>query len=126
LSATNPENETVTYSYDATNNLIAAKTDAIGQQTQDTDDSYNRVTEVQHFLYQYGTLTEHASQRVMYYYDTNPPALTPSRTPARLAASSLAAVSWLTVSLAADSIAGGACAGVPVANGGSGAYCISS
>src|SRR5208283_4762338 len=71
LSATNPENGTVTYTYNS-NNQIATKTDAKNQKTQLTYDSYNRVTEVQHFYYQSGSYVEDTSQRVNYYYDTNP------------------------------------------------------
>jgi len=45
LSATNPENGTVTYTYGG-NGLIATKTDAKNQQTQYSYDSYNRLTRI--------------------------------------------------------------------------------
>ena len=51
LSATNSENGTVTYTYGA-NNLIATKVDAKNQKTVYSYNSYNRVTQVQHFTYQ--------------------------------------------------------------------------
>ena len=66
-SATNPENGTVTYTYDG-NNLLASKTDAKGQQIKYTYDLYNRVTQVSHFP---SAGTEDTSQRVTYIYDTN-------------------------------------------------------
>ena len=48
LSATNPENGTVTYTYN-TNNLVATKTDAKNQQTQYVYDTNNRVTQIRHY-----------------------------------------------------------------------------
>src|SRR5271165_6872857 len=69
LSATNPENGTVTYTYNS-NNQIATKIDAKNQEIQYTYDSYNRVTEVQHFYYQSGSYVEDTSQRVSYTYDS--------------------------------------------------------
>ncbi len=45
LSATNPENGTVTYTYD-TNKRLATKTDAKGQAFNYTYDSYNRLTQI--------------------------------------------------------------------------------
>jgi len=73
LSATNPENGTVTYTY-GSNNMIATKLDANNQKTVYSYDSYNRVTEIQHFFYQapFGPYTEDTSQQVVYSYDTNP------------------------------------------------------
>jgi YD repeat-containing protein len=47
LSATNPENGTVSYTYNSYNK-IATKTDAKGQQTQYTYDGYLRLTQVRH------------------------------------------------------------------------------
>jgi YD repeat-containing protein len=67
-SATNPENGTVSYT-NGSNNLIASKTDAAGQKTTYSYDSYNRLTQVSHFV---PAGTEDKSQRVNYYYDTNP------------------------------------------------------
>jgi RHS repeat-associated protein len=46
LSATNPENGTVAYSY--TNGLLTSKTDARGIQTSYAYDGYGRVTQIQH------------------------------------------------------------------------------
>ena len=63
-SATNPENGTVTYTYDATHH-VTSRTDAKGQQTQYTYDTYGRLTEVQHYPFQ----GEDVSQRVNYMYD---------------------------------------------------------
>ncbi len=45
LSATNPENGTVTYTYNS-NNMLASKTDAKGNQLTYQYDSYNRLTSV--------------------------------------------------------------------------------
>jgi len=63
-SATNPENGTVTYTYDATHH-VTSRTDAKGQQTQYTYDTYGRATEVQYYPNQ----NEDVSQRVTYTYD---------------------------------------------------------
>jgi len=77
LSATNPENGTVTYTYNG-NSQIATKTDAKNQQIQYTYDSYNRVTQVGHFYWQFSyqcgcnTYVEDTTQRLVYSYDTNP------------------------------------------------------
>jgi RHS repeat-associated protein len=61
-SATNPENGTVTYTYNA-NNLLATKTDALSNKLTYAYDGYNRLTSV----------TLGASQVLRtYYYDTNP------------------------------------------------------
>ena len=45
LSATNPENGTVTYTYNS-NNLLASKTDAKGQNFTYQYDSYNRLSSI--------------------------------------------------------------------------------
>jgi YD repeat-containing protein len=45
LSATNPENGTVTYTYNS-DMTLATKTDAKNQQVQYSYDSYKRITEV--------------------------------------------------------------------------------
>jgi RHS repeat-associated protein len=66
---TNPENGTVTYTYDNAHNLMS-KTDNIGQKTVYTRDAYARVTEIQHYVWQSGTLVEDLKQRVNYTYDT--------------------------------------------------------
>ena len=60
LSATNPENGTVTYRY--SNNLLASKTDANGQAFTYDYDGYNRLWHI----YLNGTLFR------QFYYDTNP------------------------------------------------------
>ena len=76
-SATNPENGTVTYQYDGSHH-VTKRTDALGQETRYTYDGYGRLTEVQHWAVSYDphTLTsymqEQTSQRVDYYYDSNP------------------------------------------------------
>src|SRR5258708_19633477 len=61
LSATNPENGTVTYTYN-TDKTLATKTDALNQQFSYTYDSYKRVTQIS------------VGQTVIrqFYYDTNP------------------------------------------------------
>ena len=61
LSATNPENGTVTYTYN-TDKTLATKTDAMNQQFSYTYDSYKRVTQI------------NLGQTVIrqFYYDTNP------------------------------------------------------
>ncbi len=61
-SATNPENGTVTYTYNS-NYLLATKTDAKNQKLTYAYDGYNRLT----------TVTLGASQVLRtYYYDSNP------------------------------------------------------
>ena len=78
LSATNPENGTVTYTYNYATSQVVSKTDAKNQQVQYTYDSYNRVTQVGHFYWQFSyqcgcnTYVEDTTQRVVYSYDTNP------------------------------------------------------
>ncbi len=64
-SATNPENGTVSYTYNATSNTLATKTDAKGQQFNYSYDSYNRLTSVSVGSSSPTTLRT-------YYYDTNP------------------------------------------------------
>jgi RHS repeat-associated protein len=61
LSATNPENGTVSYTYN-TDKTLATKTDALNQQFSYTYDSYKRVTQI------------NVGQTVIrqFYYDTNP------------------------------------------------------
>jgi RHS repeat-associated protein len=69
VSATNPENGTVTYTYDNAHH-VTNRTDALGQQTQYTYDSYGRLTEVQYFLLDmWHNLNEDTTQRVTYSYD---------------------------------------------------------
>ena len=69
-SATNPENGTVTYTYNS-DNTLQDKHDAKGQDTVYTYDSKKRVTMVQR--YPSGKNNgEDTWQRVTYSYDTNP------------------------------------------------------
>ena len=69
-SATNPENGAVGYSYN-TDNTLAYKTDAKGQQAVYSYDSLKRLTMTQY--YPLGTANpEDGCQRVTYSYDTNP------------------------------------------------------
>jgi YD repeat-containing protein len=70
LSATNPENGTVTYTYNS-DKTLATKTDAKNQQVQYSFDSYKRVTQIRRGTYN-GTFTEDACQQENYSYDTNP------------------------------------------------------
>src|ERR1017187_9957814 len=66
-SATNPENGTVTYTYDGAHR-VKSRTDAKGQKTQYTYDQYGRRTMVQHFN---SSQVEQSSQRVTYTYGDN-------------------------------------------------------
>jgi len=50
--------------------MIATKLDANNQKTVYSYDSYNRVTEIQHFYYQLGGYVEDTSQQVNYTYDS--------------------------------------------------------
>jgi RHS repeat-associated protein len=72
-SATNPENGTVTYSYNSDNTLLR-KRDAKGQSTGYTYDSLKRVTTVRRFISDtaYSLGSDDPCQRVTYTYDTNP------------------------------------------------------
>jgi len=67
-SATNPENGTVNYTYNA-DNTLAYKVDAKSQKTAYTYDSEKRVTMVQRYA---SSGYEDTCQRVTYTYDTNP------------------------------------------------------
>jgi RHS repeat-associated protein len=74
LSATNPENGTVSYTYNSYQK-VATKTDAAGQQTQYSYDGNARLTQVRHYTLAAGggsQLGEDTCQQVNYYYDTNP------------------------------------------------------
>jgi RHS repeat-associated protein len=70
-SATNPENGTVTYTYDSLNRLSTV-VDAKNQQKVFTYDSYNRVTQVQRYVKSGGAFVEDPMQRTNFYYDSNP------------------------------------------------------
>jgi RHS repeat-associated protein len=68
LSATNPENGTVTYTYNSGgNNLLASKTDAKGQQLTYAYDGYNRLSSVT-----WANAPGGAQVLRTYYYDNNP------------------------------------------------------
>ncbi len=67
-SATNPENGTVSYTYNTSGNQkIASKLDAKGQQTQYSYDSYARLSQVRHYV----SGVEDTCQQVNYTYDTD-------------------------------------------------------
>jgi RHS repeat-associated protein len=70
-SATNPENGTVTYTYDNAHHMLT-KTDAKQQQVHYNYDQYGRLTDVYRYAMINGQLTEQPAQRVHYYYDSNP------------------------------------------------------
>ena len=68
-SATNPENGTVTYTYDNVHHATS-RTDARGAVAQYSYDAYGRATEVRHGAMQNGSFTEDLNQRVDYAYDS--------------------------------------------------------
>ena len=68
LSATNPENGTVSYTYNS-DHTLATKTDAKSQQVQYSYDSYKRVTQIRRGTYSGGTFNEDTCQQENYYYD---------------------------------------------------------
>ncbi|MGH9960596.1 MAG: hypothetical protein ACREBC_26330, partial [Pyrinomonadaceae bacterium] len=71
-SATNPENGTVSYTYNS-DGTIATKTDAKGDRQEWSYDTYKRVTQTRRFVnFGFGQFGEDACQAVNYYYDTNP------------------------------------------------------
>jgi len=70
VSATNPENGTVTYTYDASHKVLA-RTDAKNQQTQYTYDQYGRVAQVLHGGISSGMFTADPNQTWTFAYDTN-------------------------------------------------------
>lgn len=70
VSATNPENGTVAYTYDASHKVLT-RTDAKNQQTQYTYDQYGRVTQVLHGVVSNGVFTADSSQTWTFAYDTN-------------------------------------------------------
>ncbi|MBZ5570212.1 MAG: hypothetical protein LAN64_20525, partial [Acidobacteriia bacterium] len=67
LSATNPENGTVSYTYNADGSM-ATRLDAKGQKTAYSYDTYGRLTQIRH--YPNGT-NEDTAQQVNLYYDNN-------------------------------------------------------
>src|ERR1039457_1447775 len=68
-SATNPENGTVSYTYNGAHRVLS-RTDAKGQKTQYNYDRYGRKTMVQHFN---ASQVEQMNQRVNYTYGDNYP-----------------------------------------------------
>src|SRR5947209_8595030 len=67
-TATNPENGTVTYQYDASHH-VTKRTDAKGQETRYSYDTYGRLAQVQHWAWQSNypngqILAEQGNQRV--------------------------------------------------------------
>ena len=68
-SATNPENGTVTYVYDASHR-VTKRTDTMGQETRYTYDGIGRLLQVQHWVG--APLAERTLERVDYTYDSNP------------------------------------------------------
>jgi RHS repeat-associated protein len=71
-SATNPENGTVSYTYNTTYNKVSQRTDAKGQVTAYTYDAYARLTGVQRYPSGLGGSADPCQQEV-YYYDGNNP-----------------------------------------------------
>src|SRR5207302_6046052 len=72
-SATNPENGTVTYTYDRTHH-VTSRTDAKGQKTWYNYDAYGRLTNVYHCPSGCATGVDQyadATQQVDYYYDAD-------------------------------------------------------
>ena len=67
VSATNPENGTVTYQYDGAHH-VTLRTDAKGQQTQYLYDSYGRLTG-KHYV---NAPSNEPNPDVSYFYDANP------------------------------------------------------
>ncbi len=71
VSATNPENGTVTYQYDGAHH-VTLRTDAKGLQTVYTYDAYGRLTKKQYWAWVGSVLQEQTDQELDYYDDTNP------------------------------------------------------
>ncbi len=91
---TNPENGTVNYTYDSAHHVLT-KTDAIGQQTHYSYDTYGRLTAQYFYPLVSGVPTLDTNQTVLYYYDTNPhePSFTTNST-GRLAAVQMNTSQW--------------------------------
>jgi len=70
VSATNPENGTVTYTYDGAHHVLT-RTDAKGQGTGYSYDAYGRLTAVAHYPQGFANAAD-TNQQITYYYDTNP------------------------------------------------------
>ena len=72
MSAQNPENGTVSYTYNS-DGTMATKTDANGNRFEFSYDAYKRVTQSRRIVHDaYSQFMEDICQRVDYYYDTNP------------------------------------------------------
>ena len=68
LTSTNPENGTVTSTYDGTTGLLSSKLDARNGKVSYVYDSLKRVKEIHRWV---GTVEQY-DQRVNLYYDSNP------------------------------------------------------
>jgi RHS repeat-associated protein len=68
VSATNPENGTVTYTYNGAHQVLT-RTDAKNQKTQYTYDTYGRLSAVQHFYNGTPCTCEDTAEQWHYYYD---------------------------------------------------------
>ena len=71
VSATNPENGTVAYTYDAAHR-VTTRTDAKGQETDYAYDAYGRLTSQRYYVLVNGVLMEQTAQAVAYTYDSSP------------------------------------------------------
>jgi YD repeat-containing protein len=69
MSVTNPENGTVSYTYNA-DGTLATKTDAKRQRTEYSYDQFKRVTEIRHYIDPYNPTQDDYLQRVSFTYDT--------------------------------------------------------
>jgi len=69
VSATNPENGTVTYTYDASHRVLT-RTDAKNQQTKYIYNTLGQRTQVLHGTLSNGTFTQDTTSTVNYTYDT--------------------------------------------------------
>ncbi|MGC1453046.1 MAG: RHS repeat-associated core domain-containing protein, partial [Candidatus Sulfotelmatobacter sp.] len=72
-SATNPENGTVTYTYDGAHHVLT-RTDAKQMRTQYSYDIYGRLLVAQHGTWSGGQFTPDPTQLVQYYWDQDPQA----------------------------------------------------
>jgi YD repeat-containing protein len=70
VSATNPENGTVTYTYDGAHHVLT-RTDAKGQVTGYSYDTYGRLSTVNHYAPGNYLNSPDPNQQVNYSYDTS-------------------------------------------------------